>query len=563
MGPSSGLASLRLRWRVPGVLLPAFLGSLILSGLFTGAVTAQTRYKIIHIPTPDGCNSTALGLNDQGDVVGYCYQNDESNAFLYSYSDGTIKDLGSLGGKATAATAINNANQIVGYSADGNGNVLAFLYTQNQGIASLGTLADGSNSEAFALNASGLVVGDSQADGDSHRPALFGENGVKDLGISAKNSDTLKTAYGINAAGQIVGRYDTESGSTHGFLYASDRLTDLGTLGGDDSEALGINQTGVIVGDSETGSGATHAFVVSGGSMQDLGTLNGFAKASYARAINDGGQIVGESDSDDQKRAFVYTNGQMIDLTRAAINLRKAGFSALDVADGINNQGWIVGFGTTLDGRINAFLAIPVGVTNDPPGGPDAPVFTSGDVAGLVWVGVGWFCPPNLWPPWHHHPHQWPTPPVRPHPTPTPRWPTPPRPGGSPTPPRPTPTPKTTPKPTPTPGRPTPTPTPRPTPTPQPTPRSTPTPKPTPTPPQIQIAHKSTPTHHRVEEHHTEKPAPTPHIYNLRNGGEEHSGHKTAHPTEHRPTPLKPSKPSNARPTPPRTLKRTGGENNH
>jgi hypothetical protein len=63
----------------------------------------------------------------------------------------------------------------------------------------------------------------------------------------------------------------------------------------------------------------------------------------------------------------------MFDLTQLAINLRKAGFSALDVADGVNSQGWIVGFGTTLDGRINAFLAIPVGVTADPPGGPDAP----------------------------------------------------------------------------------------------------------------------------------------------------------------------------------------------
>ena len=487
-------------------LLPASVGSLLLAGLLMGAAQAQTRYQIIHIPTPDSCNSTALGLNDHADVVGFCYQNNESNAFLYSYFDGTIKDLGSLGGQATAATAINNANQIVGYSADGNNNVLAFLYTQNQGITSLGTLPGGSNSEAFAINASGQIVGDSQADGDSHRPALFSGDSVQDLGISAKNSDTLKTAYGINAGGQIVGRYDLDDGSTHAFLLVSGHLTDLGTLGGAGSEALGINQNGLVVGDSETGNGSTHAFVFKGNSIQDLGTLNGFEKSSYARALNDSGQIVGESDSENQKRAFVYTNGNMLDLTRAAINLRKAGFSALDVADGINNQGWIVGFGTTLDGRIAAFLAIPVGVTADPPGGPDAPVFDSGDVTGVVWVGAGWFCPPNLWrPPWHHHPHPWPTPPRRPHPTPTPRWPTPPRPGSTPTP-RPTPTPRTTPTPRPTPTPPsTPSPTPRPTPTPTPRPTPSPTPKPTPTPPQIQIAHRSkptpTPTHHRSEGH--------------------------------------------------------------
>jgi probable HAF family extracellular repeat protein len=64
--------------------------------------------------------------------------------------------------------------------------------------------------------------------------------------------------------------------------------------------------------------------------------------------VNDSGQIVGESDSETQKRAFVYTTGKMFDLTQLAINLRKAGFSALDVADGINSEGWIVGFGTHL-----------------------------------------------------------------------------------------------------------------------------------------------------------------------------------------------------------------------
>jgi probable HAF family extracellular repeat protein len=555
--PDQGLAFIRRRRRIPGVVLPAFLGSLLFAELMIGAADAQTRYKIIHIPTPDGCNSTALGLNEQGFVVGFCYQNDESNAFLYSYADGSIQDLGSLGGNATAATAINNINQVVGYSADTSGNVLAFLYTQNQGIASLGTLVGGNNSEAFAINASGQVVGDSQADGDTHRPAFFTGDRVQDLGVSARNSDTLKTAYGINVGGQIVGRYEIDNGSTHAFRIASGRITDLGTLGGGNSEALGINQSGVIVGDSETNNGLTRAFVFSGGSIRDLGTLNGFDKASYGRAVNDGGQIVGESDSDTQKRAFVYNNGQLFDLTQAAINLRKAGFSALDVADGINNQGWIVGFGTTLDGRLAAFLAIPVGVTADPPGGPDAPIFSSGDVAGFAWTGVGWFCPPNLWPPpWHHHPHPWPTPPPRPHPTPTPRWPTPPRPGGTPTP-RPTPTPRTTPTPRPTPTphpSPTPNPTPKPTPIPTPTPRPTPTPKPTPTPIQIQLRHhpSPTPTHHKPEGHH-EGTTTSTHIYEPRKGGEESTGHKSTRSSDHRPTPLGPSK---ARPTPPHTLKR-------
>jgi len=232
--------------------------------------------------------------------------------------------------------------------------------------------------------------------------------------------------------------------------------------------------------------------------IRDLGTLNGFEKASFARAVNASGQIVGESDSDSQKRAFVYTSGKMFDLTELAINLRKAGFPALDVADGINSQGWIVGFGTTLDWRINAFLAIPVGVTADPPGGPDAPVFDSGAIIGTAWFGVGWFCPPNLWqPPWHHHPHLWPTPPQiqiahRGKPTPTPSH------------------------------------------------------------------HNNEGRHnegHNGEGHH--KDTGTTHVYDPHKGAGENSGRRSTHVnnnTEHHPTPLKPR----SSPTPPHTLKRRG-----
>jgi len=463
--------------RFMGMALPGLVSSMLLFGFLTGLSQAQTRYKIIRLPTPDGYNSTALGLNDSGNVVGYSYQGDDSTAFLYDYSAGTIKDFGSLGGRATAATAINNANVVVGYGTDTNGNVLAFRYTQSQGIVSLGTLAGGSNSEAFAINGSGQVAGDSQADGDAHRPTLFTDNGAKDLGISVKSSDALKTGYGINAQGMIVGRYDTDGGSTHGFLFSANHVRDLGTLGGGNSEALAINNRGIIVGDSETNDGSTRAFLFNGASMQDLGALSGFAKTSAARAINNRGQIVGESDSDTQKRAFVYADGQMFDLTQAAINMRQAGFSALDIADGINDHGWIVGFGTTFDGRLGAFLAIPVGVTEDPPGGPDAPVFNSGDVGGLLWIGGGWFCPPTLRPPpWGHH-HRWPKPPRRPLPLPTPR--------GTPGPrPVPTPTPKRTPIPpwhNPPPG-PTPTPPSTTRPQPLPTPLPTPAPRPSPTP---------------------------------------------------------------------------------
>jgi probable HAF family extracellular repeat protein len=133
----------------------------------------------------------------------------------------------------------------------------------------------------------------------------------------------------------------------------------LPTLGGANGEALAINKNGKVVGDSDTAQGSTHAFVFDDSELKDLGTLPGFDNASYARGINNAGDIVGDSDSADQKRAFLYTKGQLVELDKLAEHLSEAGFTSLDVAYAISDQGWIVGYGTTTDNLTAAFVAAP------------------------------------------------------------------------------------------------------------------------------------------------------------------------------------------------------------
>jgi probable HAF family extracellular repeat protein len=175
---------------------------------FASAAIAQTRYQITRIPVASGANSVALGLNDKGEVVGYSFQGDDYQAFLFSYADKSMTEIGSLGGKLNAACAINSAGQVTGYSQDANGNLLAFLFSRNAPIAPLGTLEGGSTSEAFGINNRGAVVGDSQSGGQNHRPVLFSNGSVQDLGLGGSNEpDALETAYAVNDAGRIVGRH--------------------------------------------------------------------------------------------------------------------------------------------------------------------------------------------------------------------------------------------------------------------------------------------------------------------------------------------------------------------
>ncbi len=206
---------------------------LICAICFATAASAQNRYQITRIPVPQGANSAALGINNKGETVGYSFQGEDYQAFLYSSSDQSLTDVGSLGGKINAACAISDAGQVTGYSQDGNGNLQAFVFSRKQPMASLGTLDGASTSEAFGINNSGAVVGDSQSGNQNHRPVLFANSSVQDLGLGGSNEpDALETAYAINDAGQIVGRHSAGNNAFHGFVFINGNTTDLSTLGG-------------------------------------------------------------------------------------------------------------------------------------------------------------------------------------------------------------------------------------------------------------------------------------------------------------------------------------------
>ena len=127
----------------------------------------------------EGPNDIPIGANDKGQVVGW-YKRLQTDTYMraFLWENGTISDLGTLGGNSSVAFAINNAGQVVGRSDIDNkvqrGTVFhAFTWTAAEGMKDLGTVTSRQWAQAMALNETGWVVGQTWLQSGASRATLW------------------------------------------------------------------------------------------------------------------------------------------------------------------------------------------------------------------------------------------------------------------------------------------------------------------------------------------------------------------------------------------------------
>ena len=175
--------------------------------------------------------ASALGINNKGQVVGYsgvCANTSPPpyvstpHAVLWE-RDGTPIDLGSLGGPASGASAINEHGDVSGTAFTADGSPQAYLWTPETR-----TLVKLQPPDGFpaAVNPCCKTINDRREivgfmfDADFNSRAFLWKDGVMvDLNeLIPKGSPwMLQGAYGINASGQITGG-GLINGEVHAFL---------------------------------------------------------------------------------------------------------------------------------------------------------------------------------------------------------------------------------------------------------------------------------------------------------------------------------------------------------
>jgi probable HAF family extracellular repeat protein len=359
------------------------------------AAQGHIRYKVIDVGTLGGPNSSppasffaggvgiaTESLSSAGTFAGQaetstpdpfapnCFNPDCLVSHAIQWRHGVFTDLGALHSSESLSSAIRwiSVNGLIaGFSQNGEIDPLnpglleirAALWKHGK-VTDLGTLEGGTESEAFAVNARGQVVG-AATNGIPDPSSIVGvttqvraflwQNGaMQDLGTLPGGTDAL--ALLVNERGQIVGQSYTGSSippptpsctqqeglTLHGFLWENGKMVDLGTLGGSCAGTFALNSRGQVVGQAAlAGDQTLHPYIWDRKrGIKDLGTLGG--TYGWAGGINDPGAVVGTATNqgDQALLAFLWKDGVISNLGTLPGN-------ACSLTDAINSAGQIVG----------------------------------------------------------------------------------------------------------------------------------------------------------------------------------------------------------------------------
>jgi len=198
-----------------------------------------------------------------------------------------VVDLGTLGGASSAATDLNNAGAVVGWSATASGRVHAVVWRSGH-MTDIGTLGGPTSMAAGISNTFAVVGTASVAAGGAEHGFLWRANqgAMHNLGIPLP--------VRIGDSGAIIGNATTAAGESVAAYRNQHGWIRLPLHGFDGSHGEDVNDSGTAVGTLFDDPHGSAPFVYADGVLTILPSVPAAAETS-ADAINDSGQIAGQT----------------------------------------------------------------------------------------------------------------------------------------------------------------------------------------------------------------------------------------------------------------------------
>jgi uncharacterized membrane protein len=167
------------------------------------------------------------GVNAAGTAVGFHRATLDAQPLAFAWSGGTVTWLGTGGGVASTATAINDTGVIAGYMVERHGDEWAFRFEDGKMklLPRMFQNESFGDDRAYGINAAGTVVGGCHQGAIEYacqwkRGAIYAQFIGALAGLHAR-------ALSVNTAGQTVGEAEDGQGQLRAVLYLSNETLDL------------------------------------------------------------------------------------------------------------------------------------------------------------------------------------------------------------------------------------------------------------------------------------------------------------------------------------------------
>jgi probable HAF family extracellular repeat protein len=206
--------------------------------------------RMTMLPTPAGMSSTAVDINNSGQVVGTVTGPEDSAPRAVLWQDGRMTELGTLGGASSVPVAINDRGQVIG-----NSTISESYYPERPFQWQLGRMTDllagtrATDGRVVALNDAGMMTGSASFGDHNNRTVLWRDGRMVDIGLPGH------TGVGVylNDRGDVAGSTWPESATAVPFRWSNGRTTLFTEPPGDIANwVVGIDRHGVIGVEQET-----------------------------------------------------------------------------------------------------------------------------------------------------------------------------------------------------------------------------------------------------------------------------------------------------------------------